>query len=183
MTRRQRIFALFTPYRRPLATVLALIAFSAGLSMISPFLLREILDVALPERDTELLGALVAGMIAISIATGVLGVGQTYLSNSVGQQVMHDLRSAVYRHLQRLSLAFFTKHAHRRGPVADRQRHRRRAERRHHDRDVDHPERDDGRRDDGRDDAARLAAGAVLARRPAVLRDRLAAGRQRAAAR
>ena len=48
-------------------------------------------------------------MIAISIATGALGVLQTYMSNVVGQQVMHDLRSAVYRHLQRLSLAFFTR--------------------------------------------------------------------------
>ena len=77
--------------------------------MVSPFLLREILDHALPERDKDLLAELVAGMIAVSIATGVLGVGQTYLSNAVGQQVMHDLRSAVYRHLQRLCLAFFTK--------------------------------------------------------------------------
>ena len=48
-------------------------------------------------------------MIAISIATGALGVGQTWLSNLVGQRVMHDLRAAVYRHLQRLSLAFFTR--------------------------------------------------------------------------
>jgi ATP-binding cassette subfamily B protein len=48
-------------------------------------------------------------MIAVSVATGVLGVGQTWQSNLVGQRVMHDLRSAVYRHLQRLSLAFFTK--------------------------------------------------------------------------
>ncbi len=48
-------------------------------------------------------------MIAISIVTGALGVLQTYMSNVVGQQVMHDLRSAVYRHLQRLSLAFFTR--------------------------------------------------------------------------
>ena len=48
-------------------------------------------------------------MIAISIATGVLGVAQTWLSNLVGQRVMHDLRAAVYRHLQRLSLAFFTR--------------------------------------------------------------------------
>ena len=52
---------------------------------------------------------LVAGMIAISVATGVLGVGQTWLSNVVGQRVMHDLRAQVYRHLQRLSLAFFTR--------------------------------------------------------------------------
>ena len=77
--------------------------------MVSPFLLREILDVALPERDQTLLAWLVGGMIAISILTGILGVGQTYLSNVVGQRVMHDLRAAVYRHLQRLSLAFFTR--------------------------------------------------------------------------
>jgi ATP-binding cassette subfamily B protein len=105
----KRIARLFRPYRARLSTVLALIGLSAGLSMISPFLLREILDHAIPDRDTGLLTMLVAGMIAISIATGALGVSQTWLSNAVGQRVMHDLRAAVYRHLQRLSLAFFTK--------------------------------------------------------------------------
>jgi ATP-binding cassette subfamily B protein len=89
--------------------VLALIGLSAGISMISPFLLREVLDQAIPERDTVLLTWLVGGMIVISIATGALGVAQTWLSNLVGQRVMHDLRAAVYRHLQRLSLAFFTR--------------------------------------------------------------------------
>jgi ATP-binding cassette subfamily B protein len=89
--------------------VLALIAVSAGLGMVSPFLLRGILDTAIPQQDTTLLTALVGGMVAIAIVTGVLGVGQTWLSNLVGQRVMHDLRSAVYRHLQRLSLAFFTR--------------------------------------------------------------------------
>jgi ATP-binding cassette, subfamily B, bacterial len=104
-----RIAALFRPYRLRLATVLALIGLSAGISMVSPFLLREVLDKAIPERDSALLTWLVAGMILISIATGVLGVAQTWLSNVVGQRVMHDLRAAVYRHLQRLSLAFFTR--------------------------------------------------------------------------
>jgi ATP-binding cassette, subfamily B, bacterial len=104
-----RIARLFRPYRMRLASVLALIALSAGLSMISPFLLREVLDQAIPERDTTLLTWLVAGMVAISIATGALAVAQTWLSNVVGQRVMHDLRAAVYRHLQRLSLAFFTR--------------------------------------------------------------------------
>jgi ATP-binding cassette subfamily B protein len=104
-----RIARLFKPYRARLTTVLALIGLSAGLSMISPFLLREVLDRAIPERDTGLLTGLVAGMVAISIATGALGVAQTWLSNLVGQRVMHDLRAAVYRHLQRLSLAFFTR--------------------------------------------------------------------------
>ncbi len=105
----RRIAALFRPHRRRLGTVLLLIAVSAGLGMITPFLLRDVLDHAIPDGDTTLLSWLVGGMIFISIATGVISVGQTWLSNVVGQRVMHDLRAAVYRHLQRLSLAFFTR--------------------------------------------------------------------------
>ena len=88
-----RIARLFKPYRARLGSVLALIGLSAGLSMVSPFLLREVLDQAIPERDTALLTWLVAGMVAISIVTGALGVAQTWLSNLVGQRVMHDLRA------------------------------------------------------------------------------------------
>src|SRR5467141_1538078 len=105
----RRIARLFRPYRARLSAVLALILLSAGLGMVSPFLLRQVLDTAIPDKDLTLLTWLVLGMIGISIATGALGVAQTWISNVVGQRVMHDLRSAVYRHLQRLSLAFFTR--------------------------------------------------------------------------
>jgi ATP-binding cassette, subfamily B, bacterial len=105
----RRIARLFRPYRQPLTALLGLIVLSAGLGLVSPFLLREVLDTAIPEKDTRLLTLLVAGMVAIPIVTGALGIAQTWLSNRVGQQVMHDLRTAVYRHLQRLSLAFFTR--------------------------------------------------------------------------
>jgi ATP-binding cassette, subfamily B, bacterial len=105
----RRVARLFGPYRGRLAAVLAMIVVSAGLSSLSPFLLRGVLDQAIPHRDTGLLSLLVGGMIALSIITGVIGVGQTWLSNLVGQRVMHDLRSSVYRHLQRMSLAFFTR--------------------------------------------------------------------------
>ena len=64
---------------------------------------------AIGQNDTTALSLNAAGMIAIAIVTGVLGVIQTLLSNQVGQRVMHDLRAAVFRHLQRLSLAFFTR--------------------------------------------------------------------------
>src|SRR5213592_2014763 len=109
MSNSRRIARLFKPYRGRLSVVLALIALSAVISLASPFLLRRILDYAIPQRDNAELTLLVAGMIAVSITTGVLSVAQTWLSNVVGQRVMHDLRTAVYRHLQRLSLAFFTK--------------------------------------------------------------------------
>src|SRR5918997_1894187 len=103
----RRIVRLFRPYRLRLAGVLALILFSSAVGVIPAFLLERIFDEALPERDLSLLNALVAGMVAIAIFTGVLGVIQTLLSNQVGQRVMHDLRTSVYKHLQRLSLAFF----------------------------------------------------------------------------
>ena len=105
----RRIGALFRPYRIRLSGLLTLIFLSAGLGVISPFLLREVLDTAIPDHDTTLLSLLVGGMIALSILGGVIGVAQTWISNQVGQRVMHDLRAAVYAHLQRMSLAFFTR--------------------------------------------------------------------------
>ncbi len=105
----RRIFPLFRAYRSQLTIVFALIVFSAALGVVPSFLLRGVLDTAIPDNDTRLLTWLVAGMIVIPIVTGAIGVFQTLLSNRVGQAVMHDLRTSVYRHLQRLSLAFFTR--------------------------------------------------------------------------
>jgi ATP-binding cassette subfamily B protein len=105
----RRIFALFTPYRWGMAGLFALIVVQATLGVLSPFFLREILDVALPHRDTGLLTLLAAGMIVSSLGSGAMSVGTTGVANTIGQRVMNDLRIAVYGHLQRLSLAFFTR--------------------------------------------------------------------------
>jgi len=104
----RRIAGLFRAYRRRLTAVLVLILISAALGVIPAFLLRGVLE-AIGRHETTRLSVLAAGMIAIAIVTGVLGVWQTLLSNQVGQRVMHDLRAAVFRHLQSLSLAFFTR--------------------------------------------------------------------------
>jgi ATP-binding cassette, subfamily B, bacterial len=104
----KRIARLFRAYRRRLSAVLALILVSAALGVVPAFLLRGVLQ-AIQHNQTTRLSVLAAGMIAIAIVTGVIGVWQTLLSNQVGQRVMHDLRAAVFRHLQRLSLAFFTR--------------------------------------------------------------------------
>ncbi|HVR12821.1 MAG TPA: ABC transporter transmembrane domain-containing protein, partial [Gaiellaceae bacterium] len=104
----RRIGALFRPYKRRLGGLMLLIVASAALGVVPAFLLRNVLE-AIGQNDTTALSINAAGMIVIAIVTGVLGVIQTLLSNQVGQRVMHDLRAAVFRHLQRLSLAFFTR--------------------------------------------------------------------------
>src|SRR3954463_2852432 len=104
----RRIGPLFTPYKLRLAGLLLLIVVSAGLGVVPAFLLKHVLE-AIGRHDTRGLSVAAAAMIGIAIVTGVLSVIQTLLSNQVGQRVMHDLRAAVFRHLQRLSLAFFTR--------------------------------------------------------------------------
>ncbi len=105
----RRVFQLFGPERSRLSLVLGLIIVSSALGMVPAFLLRDIIDTAIPNANTTLLAWLAGGMIGIAIIVGVIGVAQTYLSNRVGQEVMHDLRADVYEHLQRQSLAFFTR--------------------------------------------------------------------------
>ncbi|MDN3292902.1 ABC transporter ATP-binding protein [Streptomyces ficellus] len=105
----RRILRLFRPYRGRLAVVGLLVGASSLVSVASPFLVREILDTAIPQGRTGLLTLLALGMILTAVVTSVFGVLQTLVSTTVGQRVMHDLRTAVYAQLQRMPLAFFTR--------------------------------------------------------------------------
>ncbi|MDK1474662.1 ABC transporter ATP-binding protein [Streptomyces sp. 549] len=105
----RRIVRLFRPYRGRLLVVGLLVAAASLVGVASPFLLREILDVAIPEQRTGLLTLLALGMIATAVLTSVFGVLQTLISTTVGQRVMHDLRTGVYARLQQMPLAFFTR--------------------------------------------------------------------------
>ncbi|MET8200208.1 ABC transporter ATP-binding protein [Micromonospora taraxaci] len=105
----RRIGRLFTSHRPALAAVTAIIVLSSIVAMASPFLLRAVIDRALPQGDVNLLIWLVVGMVAVAAVTSALGVVQTWISTQVGQQVMHRLRTDVFSHLQRQSLGFFTR--------------------------------------------------------------------------
>ena len=105
----RRIGQLFTPYRWQLAIVTAIIAASSIVGLASPFLLRAVIDNALPDRNLRLLVWLVLGMVGVAAITSIFGVIQTWISTKVGQQVMHTLRTSVFGHLQRQSIAFFTR--------------------------------------------------------------------------
>ena len=105
----RRVTALFAPYRARVALVVALIVASSAVGLASPFLVRLVIDDALPGRDVPLLVWAVVGMVAVAAVTSLLGVVQTWISTTVGQRVMHGLRTSVYSHLQRQSLGFFTR--------------------------------------------------------------------------
>ncbi|MBM0232925.1 ABC transporter ATP-binding protein [Micromonospora sp. STR1_7] len=105
----RRIGRLFTPHRPALAAVTTIIVISSIIAMATPFLLRTVIDRALPQGDVTLLVWLVLGMVAVAAVTSALGVVQTWISTQVGQRVMHRLRTDVFSHLQRQSLGFFTR--------------------------------------------------------------------------
>ena len=105
----RRILALFAPHRWSLATVLVLIVASSALGLASPFLVKEIVDVAIPEQDVRLLLMLVGTMVGVAVVSAVLGVLQTWISTTTGQRIMHALRTQLFTHLQRQPLAFFTR--------------------------------------------------------------------------
>jgi ATP-binding cassette subfamily B protein len=119
----RRVVDTFRPYRARVAVVAAAIVVTAGLGVVNPFLIRAVFDNALfsnPKAtppgscggsacpNLPLLYGYVALMVAIPIITSVIGIGQTYLANMVGLRVMQDLRNALYVHLQRMPLRFFT---------------------------------------------------------------------------
>ena len=104
----RRIVAFFKPYKAQVAVVLVAILFTSLIGLINPILLKLLIDIAIPERDWGLLNLFVGLMIALPIISGLVGVGQSYMNNVIGQSVMQDLRTALYSHLQRMPLRFFT---------------------------------------------------------------------------
>jgi ATP-binding cassette subfamily B protein len=108
----RRVVSSFRPYKRKISVVALAIIVTSALGVVNPLLIKVIFDTALfcdsGCPDMSRLYALVALMIAIPIVSGSIGIGQTYLANQVGQRVMQDLRNALYGHLQRMPLRFFT---------------------------------------------------------------------------
>jgi ATP-binding cassette subfamily B protein len=104
----RRILVFFTPYRGQIAVVLVAILLTSFIGLINPYLLKLLIDVAIPQKDLALLTLYVGLMIILPIFSGLIGVGQSYLNNLIGQRVMQDLRTALYAHLQAMPLRFFT---------------------------------------------------------------------------
>lgn len=105
----KRIVALFAPHKVRIAVVVLLITASSVISLAQPFLVRSIIDTALPTKDVPLLAWLAIAMIAVAATTALIGVVQTWMTTKMGQRIMHTLRTRLFTHLQKQSLAFFTR--------------------------------------------------------------------------
>ncbi|AZB36243.1 ABC transporter ATP-binding protein [Chryseobacterium bernardetii] len=103
-----RVYEFFKPYRWKLLGSIILIFIGAGAGLAMPFLLRNIIDDALPHANMQLLVTLVIAMVLVTIVSAVINMIQTIISTKIGQSVLHDLRVKLYSHLHSLSLSFFT---------------------------------------------------------------------------
>ena len=104
-----RIAALFKPHKLAIAVVVLLISAASVIGLAQPFLIRAIIDDALPQQNTVLLAWLAGGLVAVAAATAAIGVVQTWMATKMGQKVMHTLRTRLFSHLQAQSLGFFTR--------------------------------------------------------------------------
>ena len=96
------------PYWRRAALMMGLIVVTSLLNLVPPLLYRDLLDNTLPEGNAARLNLLALGVIGIPVLTGLTGVAQRYLSSNIGEGIIYDLRRALYGHMQRMSMRFFT---------------------------------------------------------------------------
>ncbi len=104
----RRVAQSFAPYKFQVVLVLIAIILTTVLGLVNPLMIRYIFDDAIGKRNLNLLVIFVVIMFITPIVTGIIGVGQTYLNNTIGQRVMRDFRNKLYNHLQSMSLRFFT---------------------------------------------------------------------------
>ncbi len=103
-----RVWSFARPYTRHVLLLLVTILLTTAITLVSPLLMRALIDDAIPNANLRLLNLLALGLIAIPVLNGLVGVWQRDLSAYVGESIIFDLRNAVYGHFQRMSLRFFT---------------------------------------------------------------------------
>ncbi len=104
----RRALAYAKPYRWQILGMLILILISTSLTLISPLIMRDLIDQTIPQKDVQRLVWLSLALLLIPVLGGLVNVVQRRLNSQVGEGVIYDLRVALYSHLQRMSLHFFT---------------------------------------------------------------------------
>ena len=103
-----RVWEFARPYTKHVLLLLVTILLTTAITLVSPLLMRALIDDAIPNGDRRLLNFLALGLIAVPVLNGLVGVWQRDLSAFVGESIIFDLRNTVYGHFQHMSLRFFT---------------------------------------------------------------------------
>ena len=104
----RRVLTYARPYRWSIVTMLVMILMSTGLALLTPLILRDLIDRTIPSGNVNRLVILALCLMLIPAANGAINVVQRRLNAAVGEGVIYDLRVALFAHLQRMSLRFFT---------------------------------------------------------------------------
>ncbi len=104
----RRVLAYSSPYRAKITAMFVLILITAGLNLLTPLIMRDLIDRTIPSKDIPRLVLLAGGLLFIPVIWGGLSVIQRWLNAAIGEGVIYDLRAALYAHLERMSLRFFT---------------------------------------------------------------------------
>ncbi len=103
-----RIYRYFLPYWKQALGVLAILILTSLLGLLPPLLIQRIVDHALPGKDLRMLALLVSASLGATVASGLLGVLQSYLNSFISQSIVYDMKNQMYRHLQDMPLQFFS---------------------------------------------------------------------------
>src|SRR4051795_3200100 len=105
----RRVVGLCRPYRRQLVGFLITVILAAVVGAIPPLILRSLLDTAVPDKNRNLVAVLAFAAVALAIASSALSLVQRWYSAKIGEGLIYDLRVALFDHVQRLPLSFFTR--------------------------------------------------------------------------
>ena len=105
----RRAWGLARPYRRRLLGFVGLIVVAAAVSAVPPLLIREIIDGAIPEGDRQQLVWLFVGLVGVGLVVAAVSMAERWLSASIGEELILDLRTMLYRHVHTMPIAFFTR--------------------------------------------------------------------------
>ncbi|WP_231637858.1 ABC transporter ATP-binding protein [Paenibacillus sp. FSL R5-0912] len=103
-----RIVKYFLPYWKQTLLVMIVLCITAVLGLLPPILIQHIIDRALPDKNLRLLVLLVLASLGTTVVSGLLGVLQNYLNSFISQNIVHDMKNQMYRHLQGMPLQFFS---------------------------------------------------------------------------
>src|SRR5690349_15764908 len=105
----RRVVGFARPHKKLIAAFLFFVVLDAALVVVTPLLVKHLLDDGIVAGDGSVVTAIALAMVAVALLAAVIGIASGYLSSRIGENLIFDLRTQVFAHVQRMSLAFFTR--------------------------------------------------------------------------